>query len=78
MYDIPVSTVEDFERKISQYLRRCLGLPMSLSSIALYGQKNRLTLPFSSVKEELMVTRTREYCSTKNSGTPRYLVLGLR
>lgn len=42
-----LSTVEGFEQKISQHLRRCLGLPRSLNSIALYGQKNKLTLPFA-------------------------------
>lgn len=37
MYEIPVTTVEGFERKISEYLRRWLGLPRSLSSIVLFG-----------------------------------------
>lgn len=43
--DIPMSTVVGFERKISNHLCRQLGLPRSLSNIALYGQKNKLTLP---------------------------------
>lgn len=59
MYEIPVTTVEGVERKISQYLRRWLGLPRSLSSIALFGHSNKLQLPFSSVAEEFKVSQAR-------------------
>lgn len=65
VYSVPMSTVEGFEQKISRYLRRWLGLPRSLSSIALYGWKNKLSLPFSSIREEFMVTRTREVMQYK-------------
>ena len=34
------------EKKITWYLRRWLGLPQSLNSIALYGPKNTLQVPF--------------------------------
>lgn len=37
IYEISLTIVEGFERKISQSLRRWLGLPRSLSSIALFG-----------------------------------------
>uniref|UniRef100_UPI003AAED46F uncharacterized protein n=1 Tax=Centroberyx gerrardi TaxID=166262 RepID=UPI003AAED46F len=49
---VPMTTVEGFERKTSHFLHRWLGLPRSLSSIALYGHKNKLRLPFSSLTEE--------------------------
>lgn len=45
--------------RISRYLRRWLGLPRSLSSIAIYGSTNKLTLPISSLTEEFKVNRAR-------------------
>lgn len=41
IYEVPITTVESFERNITQFLRGWLGLPKSLSSIALYGQTNK-------------------------------------
>ncbi|XP_038147774.1 uncharacterized protein LOC119787807 [Cyprinodon tularosa] len=67
MYEIPLTTVEGFERKISQYLRRWLGLPRSLSSIALFGHGTKLTLPLSSVSEEFKVARAREVLLYRDS-----------
>lgn len=49
--------VEGFESKISHSLRRWLGLP---HSIALYGSKNKLPLPFSSLSEEFMFSQAGE------------------
>ncbi|KAI4902387.1 hypothetical protein NFI96_019478 [Prochilodus magdalenae] len=59
VYDVPVTTVEGFEKKVTQYLRRWLGLPRSLSSIALYGRKTKLQLHFNSLTEEFEITRGR-------------------
>ncbi len=67
VYSVPLTTVEGFERKVSSYLRRWLGLPQSLSSIALYGDKNELRLPLSSLAEEFMVTRAREVLLYRDS-----------
>ena len=55
------------ERKISGYLRRWLGLPKSLSSAALYGTSNAIQLPFRGLKEEFVVTRTREAIMYRDS-----------
>ena len=60
LYEVAITTVEGMERKISGYLRRWLGLPKSLSSAALYGTTNAIQLPFKGLKEEFVVTRTRE------------------
>ena len=57
VYKFPISTVEGLERRVSSHLRHWLGLPRSLSSIAFYGNKNKLTLPINSLTEEFMVTR---------------------
>ncbi|KAJ8008617.1 hypothetical protein DPEC_G00106740 [Dallia pectoralis] len=43
IYDVPISTIEGFERRVSRFLRRWLGLPRSLSSIALNGQNNKVS-----------------------------------
>lgn len=59
VYDILLSIVEGFRRKISHFLRRWLGLPCSLNSITLYGRKNMLQLPFTSLSEEFMVHEER-------------------
>ena len=60
LYEVAITMVEGMERKISSYLRKWLGLPKSLSSAALYGTTNTIQLPFSSLKEEFVVTHTRE------------------
>ena len=60
VYAVPISTVETLERRVSSHLRKWLGLPRSLTSLALYGNTNKLQLPFKSLEEEFMVTRTRE------------------
>lgn len=61
IYEFPMMAVEGFERKMSSYLRRWLGLPRSLRSIGLYRNSNTLRHSFSSVREEFIVPRTREH-----------------
>lgn len=46
IYASLISTIETLERKVGNRLQRWLGLPRSLSSIALYGRNNKLQLPF--------------------------------
>ena len=53
--------VEGFEQRVRSYLHRWLGLPRSLSNNGLYGNTNKLRLPFSSVREEFIVARAREH-----------------
>ncbi|XP_074527636.1 uncharacterized protein LOC141791255 [Halichoeres trimaculatus] len=77
VYDFPISTVEGFERRVSSHLRRWLGLPRSLSSIALYGNKNKLTLPFNSLTEEFKVARAREVLQYKESKDPKVAQAGI-
>ncbi|KAI4893316.1 hypothetical protein NFI96_007741 [Prochilodus magdalenae] len=56
VYEVRLTIEEGFERKINQFLRRWLGLPWSLSSIALFGHDTMLKLLFSSLAEEFKVT----------------------
>ena len=60
LYKVAIMMVERMERKISGYLWRCLGLPKSLSCVVLYGTTNAIQLPFRGLKEEFVVTHTRE------------------
>jgi len=60
VYKVPISTVETLERRVSSCLRRWLGLPRSLSNIALYRNTIMLLLPLKSLEEEFEVTRARE------------------
>lgn len=76
-YEVPISVVEGFEMRVSRFLRRWLGLPRSLSSIALYGQNNKLKLPISSLCEEFMVTRARELLQYRESSDPKVAHAGI-
>ncbi|KAL7849091.1 hypothetical protein SRHO_G00207140 [Serrasalmus rhombeus] len=58
---VPLTTVESLERKISSFLHKCLGLPCSLNSTALYGTSNTLQLPFSGLTEEFGTRGTLEH-----------------
>lgn len=78
VYEVPISTVEGFEKRVSKFLRKWLGLPRSLSSIALYGQNNKLKLPISSLNEEFMVTRTREVLQYRESCNPKVSQAGIK
>ena len=72
-----MSTVEMLEQSISQFLRRWLGLPRSLSSIALYGHSTMLQLPISGLAEEFMVTRARELMMYRDSSDMKVATAGI-
>ena len=67
VYEFTMTTIEEYERKISGYIRRWLGLPRSLSNIALYGKSNRLQLLFSSITEEYKVSKVRQVLQYRDS-----------
>ncbi|XP_061101211.1 uncharacterized protein LOC133130563 [Conger conger] len=78
VYAFPISAVETLERKVSKHLRRWLGLPKSLSSIALYGRNNKQQLPFRSLEEEFKVTRAREVVQYRDSSDPKVANAGIQ
>ncbi|KAK0134264.1 Zinc finger BED domain-containing protein 4 [Merluccius polli] len=78
VYAVPISTVETLERRVSNHLRRWLGLPRSLSSIALYGNTNKLQLPFKSLEEEFKVTRAREVVQYRDASDPKVAKAGIQ
>lgn len=77
VYEVPISTVEGFEIRISRFLHRWLGLPRSLSSIALYGQNNKLKLSISTLSEEFMVARSREVLQYQDSSDTKVARAGI-
>lgn len=77
IYEVPLSTVESLERNVSCYLRRWLGLPKSLSSIALYGNSNKLQLPLKSLEEEFKVTKSRMVLQYSDSRDPKVSTAGI-
>ncbi|XP_067280778.1 uncharacterized protein [Pseudorasbora parva] len=77
IYEVPISTIEGFERRVSRFLRKWLGLPRSLSSIALYGQNNKLKLPISGLSEEFKVGRAREVLQYRESLDPMVFQAGI-
>lgn len=67
IYDIPVSTVERMEAKINKFTRKWLGVPPSLTSVALYGKNTKLRLPFKSLVEEYKAGKARLLCMLQDS-----------
>ncbi|XP_019617765.1 PREDICTED: uncharacterized protein LOC109465064 [Branchiostoma belcheri] len=59
MYDIPLTVVEEVERRVSRHLRKWLGVPPGLTSIGLYSKTAKLQLPLTSMEEEYKVTKAR-------------------
>ena len=61
------SSCSKLEKRINSRLRRWLGLPKCLSSVALYGNSNTVQLPFKSLVEEYKVTKVRTTIQFKYS-----------
>lgn len=58
VYEVPISRVETLERTVSSFVRKWLGLPRCLTSVALYND-GALSLPVSSLTEEYKVAKAR-------------------
>ena len=58
IYEVPLSIAETMEQLVSSYIRKWLGVPRCLSSVALYG-KGILQLPVSNLAEEFKCTKVR-------------------
>lgn len=69
--------MEGFERNMSQFLHRWLGLSQSLRSIALYGHDAKLQLPFSSLVEEFKVTQARVVLLYQDSTDTKVFLVGI-
>ena len=70
IYNIPLSKVEDMQKKITRSLKRWLNLPNSLSNTCFYSTTSRLRLPYSSLVEEFKLTKARNLLIFEDSVDP--------
>jgi len=77
IYDVPFSSVETLERKISSHLRRWLGIPRSFSSLGLYSTSDKLQMPIKSITEEYNVTKARQVMMVRDSGDEKVRETGV-
>ena len=70
IYNIPLSKVEDMQKKITMSLKRWLNLPNSLSNTCFYSTTSRLRLPYSSLVEEFKLTKARNLLIFEDSVDP--------
>ena len=78
IYHMTAGSVVKIEHLITAAIKRWLGLPRSLCSAALYGKTMKLQLPFSSVTEEVKVTKTRNVVILEDSKDERIQKAGIR
>jgi len=67
MYNIPLTTMEQVDKKISKYIRKWLGVPPGLTSVGLYSTTAKLQLPLTSALEEYKVAKVRAQATLDNS-----------
>ena len=58
------------ERKVSSYLRKWLGVPRSMTDVALYSTTAKLQLPTTSLVEEFKVAKARTFLMLRDSKDP--------
>lgn len=58
VYKVPLSKVEKLERVVNAYIKKWLGVPRCLSSVALY-ERGILQLPINSLVEEFKYAKVR-------------------
>lgn len=77
VYVVPMTTIEELEKTISQFLWRWLRLTQSLSSIALHGHSTKLHLPLSRLTEEFKVTLSRKVMMYRYSANGKVASAGI-
>ena len=70
MYEIAMTHVERFDRKISSFIYKWLGMPPGVSNIVFYGQSNKLLLPLTALTEEFKVGKARVFMTLRDSQDP--------
>ncbi|XP_019639899.1 PREDICTED: uncharacterized protein LOC109481744 [Branchiostoma belcheri] len=78
MYEIPLSTVEEMERKVNSRLRKWLGVPPSFTSVGLYSTSAKLQLPITAMTEEFKVGKARALLTLEGSRDPRVSQAGIQ
>ena len=67
IYNVPLTTVEWLQMKITAYLKKWLKLPKSLSSSCFYSRTTKLRLPYSSLTEEFKAAKARNLVTFQES-----------
>ena len=70
IYNVPYSKVEEVQKQITAKLKKWLGLPKSLTVDAIYATSSKLQLPFTSLVEEVKVTKARTLISFQEAKDP--------
>ena len=70
IYNVPYTKVEEMQRRITAKLKKWLGLPKALTVDAIYSRSSKLQLPFTSLVEEVKVTKARNFVSFQESKDP--------
>ena len=52
IYEVSITKVETMERLASKYMKKLLGVPNSLTNVALYSSSTKLKLPTLPLVEE--------------------------
>ena len=67
IYNVPLSTVESLQSKITTALKRWLKLPKNLSNACFYSKTTKLKLPYSSLVEEFKAAKARNLVTFQES-----------
>ena len=67
IYEVAATAAEAMERAVNGYLRRCMVVPPSFTSIGLYSKSSQLQLALSSVVEEFKVAKCRLVMTLRDS-----------
>ena len=67
IYNVPLTTVEWLQTKITASLKKWLKLPKSLSNACFYSKSTKLKLPYSSLTEEFKAAKARNLVTLQES-----------
>ena len=67
IYNVPQTTVELLQTKITAALKKWLKLPRSLSDACFYSKSTKLKLPYSSLTEEFKAAKARNFVTLRES-----------
>ena len=70
IYEIPLTTVERFEQRISKFIRKWLGFHPTISSLALYSKSSPCPLPFTSLTSLFKTSKVSAHLQLRDSKDP--------
>ena len=70
IYNMPLTKVEELQKKITISLKKWMGIPKNFSTDCMYSKSSRLKLPFSSITEEYKATKARNMVTFTESEDP--------